>query len=201
MVYRHLPLEGADSLRLLRLNPWREDDEISWSLIHTTLANCVPYEALSYAWGSSSLTETLNLDEGGIASDDIHMAITKNLKEALVALRLTEGPRHLWVDAVCIDQANVKERNHQVAQMGTIYANASRVVVWLGMQREYCHSGHEMRKPNRSSGRLKTWKPPNTSTALRRARQIADKSWGEIFNEIVQFTVPTGRGPRDQGFL
>jgi hypothetical protein len=58
----------------------------------------------------------------------MYMAITKNLKEALVSLRLTEGPRHLWVDAVCIDQANVKERNHQVAQMGTIYANASSLV-------------------------------------------------------------------------
>lgn len=128
MVYRHLPLEGADSLRLLRLNPWREDDELSCSLIHTSLANCVPYEALFYAWGYASLTETLKLDGGVIATADMYMAITKNLKEALVSLRLTEGPRHLWVDAVCIDQANVKERNHQVAQMGTIYANASSLV-------------------------------------------------------------------------
>jgi hypothetical protein len=38
----------------------------------------------------------------------------------------------LWVDAICIDQGHVSERNHQVTQMGEIYAGAERVVVWLG---------------------------------------------------------------------
>ncbi|KAE9366359.1 hypothetical protein N431DRAFT_430453 [Stipitochalara longipes BDJ] len=38
----------------------------------------------------------------------------------------------LWVDAICIDQAHVSERNHQVTQIGEIYAGAERVVIWLG---------------------------------------------------------------------
>jgi len=37
-----------------------------------------------------------------------------------------------WIDALCIDQNNTKEKNHQVKQMGKIYANAYRVVSWLG---------------------------------------------------------------------
>jgi hypothetical protein len=38
----------------------------------------------------------------------------------------------LWIDALCIDQTNNEERNHQVAHMGSIYSRASRVVIWLG---------------------------------------------------------------------
>ena len=35
----------------------------------------------------------------------------------------------LWVDAMCIDQANVAERNMQVALMGQIYAKADAVLM------------------------------------------------------------------------
>ncbi|KAH7094885.1 heterokaryon incompatibility protein-domain-containing protein [Paraphoma chrysanthemicola] len=40
--------------------------------------------------------------------------------------------RLLWIDALCIDQQNVFERNHQVQQMGAIYKNATQVLAWLG---------------------------------------------------------------------
>jgi hypothetical protein len=39
----------------------------------------------------------------------------------------------LWIDAVCIDQGNLEERNQQVAQMRDIYTNAKSVIVWLGL--------------------------------------------------------------------
>jgi hypothetical protein len=38
----------------------------------------------------------------------------------------------VWADAVCIDQANVCERNVQVANMIYIYSRAASVVVWTG---------------------------------------------------------------------
>ncbi|KAF1830283.1 hypothetical protein BDW02DRAFT_507917, partial [Decorospora gaudefroyi] len=41
-------------------------------------------------------------------------------------------PCRYWVDALCIDQSSILERNHQVAQMGKIFAGAQRVHVWLG---------------------------------------------------------------------
>ncbi|KAH7406566.1 heterokaryon incompatibility protein-domain-containing protein, partial [Phaeosphaeria sp. MPI-PUGE-AT-0046c] len=37
-----------------------------------------------------------------------------------------------WIDALCIDQGNILERNHQVAQMGDIYSRATCVYAWLG---------------------------------------------------------------------
>ncbi|MCJ1405246.1 hypothetical protein MMC11_008473 [Xylographa trunciseda] len=43
----------------------------------------------------------------------------------------------IWVDAVCIDQSNVSERNQQVAQMRSIYAEAKEVIVWLGEPDEH----------------------------------------------------------------
>lgn len=38
----------------------------------------------------------------------------------------------LWIDAVCIDQTDHREKSRQVAQMGDIYRDAERVLVWLG---------------------------------------------------------------------
>jgi Heterokaryon incompatibility protein (HET) len=38
----------------------------------------------------------------------------------------------LWVDAICINQANVPERNAQVSMMARIYTSASVVIAWLG---------------------------------------------------------------------
>lgn len=46
-------------------------------------------------------------------------------------LRSSE-PRVLWVDAICINQSNPDEKNHQVRQMYRIYSSASRVLIWLG---------------------------------------------------------------------
>ena len=44
-----------------------------------------------------------------------------------------DPPRNeFWIDAVCINQNDIVERNHQVAQMSMIYARAWRVLVWLG---------------------------------------------------------------------
>jgi hypothetical protein len=35
-------------------------------------------------------------------------------------------------DALCINQEDTQERNHQVSQMGRIYGEADCVITWLG---------------------------------------------------------------------
>ncbi|KAF3003576.1 hypothetical protein E8E13_006533 [Curvularia kusanoi] len=60
------------------------------------------------------------------------MAVTQNLSLALQSLRTPHEDRILWIDAICIDQNNDKERGHQVRQMGSIYAKAEQVLIWLG---------------------------------------------------------------------
>jgi hypothetical protein len=68
----------------------------------------------------------------------MNVSIRRNLLHALQHLRhaveySSLEKRMLWIDAICIDQQNVGERNHQVSQMGEIYSNAQRVVIWLGL--------------------------------------------------------------------
>lgn len=38
----------------------------------------------------------------------------------------------MWIDRICINQANKEERNAQVAIMPDIYRGAARVVAWIG---------------------------------------------------------------------
>jgi len=65
----------------------------------------------------------------------VYSSARQNLWNALNCLRL-KAKKSLWVDALCINQKDVHERNHQVSFMGTIYENASVVLVWLGYPRE-----------------------------------------------------------------
>ncbi|KAF2966662.1 hypothetical protein GQX73_g6923 [Xylaria multiplex] len=37
----------------------------------------------------------------------------------------------MWIDAICIDQSNIDERNIQVTRIADIFSQASQVIVWL----------------------------------------------------------------------
>jgi hypothetical protein len=56
--------------------------------------------------------------------------------EALPLDKSPERWKHFWIDAVCINQRDISERNDQVAMMRDIYSNASFVLVWLGNECE-----------------------------------------------------------------
>jgi hypothetical protein len=85
----------------------------------------ISYEALSYTWGSMDLTES-------VETNGKRLDVTWNLWSALRDLRLPTQDRILWVDGLCIDQTNKKERGHQVRQMLNIYRQAETVIIWLG---------------------------------------------------------------------
>jgi hypothetical protein len=57
------------------------------------------------------------------------MPITLNLHAALKYLRLRDGRRTLWPDAICIIQADAVEKGRQVVNMKHIYSQAERVLV------------------------------------------------------------------------
>ena len=58
--------------------------------------------------------------------------MTENLHTALSHLRNFSLERIIWVDAICIDQKNTKEKEQQIQFMAKIYSQANRVLVWLG---------------------------------------------------------------------
>lgn len=101
--------------------------EAQCEIIHAYLddESIIEYEALSYAWEGSY--KPYDVEVNGRV-----MAVTKSLSLALHNLRYPHQDRILWVDAICIDQTNDKERGHQVNQMGAIYKKAEKVLVWLG---------------------------------------------------------------------
>ncbi|KAE8379051.1 HET-domain-containing protein [Aspergillus bertholletiae] len=86
------------------------------------------YEALSYVWGSE-------VKPASIILDGCTFHVTMNLHSALIHLRNNQLARTLWVDAICINQDEEDqgyEKSKQIPLMRTIYAQADRVIVWLG---------------------------------------------------------------------
>ena len=125
MLYQRLD-NSQNLTRLLHLHPAIDpEDEIKCQFAIVSLDDDPQYEALSYVWGDIK-------NMRAVIVDGHHVSITSNLHSALVHLRLPNQERVLWVDALCINQVDLDERTHQVSRMGSIYGQASRVVVWLG---------------------------------------------------------------------
>ena len=123
----------SDQIRILRLAPGTGTDIICCTLeIHTLSTLETEFEALSYTWGSTE-------NKTGIHLDNYLVPVTKNLFEALEALRFQNKPRALWVDALCINQENLEERASQVKIMRYIYREANSVIVWLGPAADNSH--------------------------------------------------------------
>ncbi|KAF1980523.1 HET-domain-containing protein [Bimuria novae-zelandiae CBS 107.79] len=123
-------------IRILKLHPGNpQNPDVECELIETGTDGTEPvkYEALSWCWGKEKMDNYINLHKG----DKVFTKhIQPNLFKALKALRYRNKYRHLWVDAVCINQDNIEEKNHQVEMMFEIYGNADNVCIWLGDSNE-----------------------------------------------------------------
>ncbi|KAL5617601.1 hypothetical protein FOBRF1_006349 [Fusarium oxysporum] len=117
---------GRPGFRLMRLEAGQAS-QLECHLFQAYLddGDIIPYEALSYVWGAQYTPYSIKLDEKVIS-------ITTSLQAALYHLRKPNEDRILWVDALCIDQKNIRERGHQVSLMGEIYKKAENVIIWLG---------------------------------------------------------------------
>ncbi|KAK3935455.1 heterokaryon incompatibility protein-domain-containing protein [Diplogelasinospora grovesii] len=141
--YKPLDLSRQET-RVLSLYPGASHEALCGRITTISLADPShdKYEALSYCWGNPSQKglvklRSMAMDQHESEAEDglLHdFPINSSLYEALKYLRPDSGPpRTLWVDAVCIDQDNLEERAQQVAQMPSIYGQADRVVIWLGL--------------------------------------------------------------------
>ncbi|KAF2240006.1 HET-domain-containing protein, partial [Viridothelium virens] len=135
-------LEKPGAIRILNVFPGHPEDlEVHCELILGTILDSkqrlehnppikfVPYDALSWCWGIQNEESWINIRKGGTR---YAKAVRSDLVAALRALRHHEHDRRLWIDAVCIDEDNVTERNRQVEMMADIYGNADCVRIWLG---------------------------------------------------------------------
>ena len=125
-VYEPLDL-GKPSFRLIRLVKGSVS-VVQCELFHAAIydaENAVEYEALSYTWGGTDRPDKVEVN-------GMWLPTTRSLSQALQHLRYEDEDRVLWIDAICINQDDHKERSRQVQQMPSLYENAERVVIWLG---------------------------------------------------------------------
>ncbi|KAI1300617.1 heterokaryon incompatibility protein-domain-containing protein [Xylaria venustula] len=132
-IYRPVSLERK-GIRLLRVHPSEcFDDVLQCSLLQENLDDAPEYEALSYVWGSLQFTQDILVDAKPFK-------ITENLDCALRYLRHASADRVLWVDALCINRADITERNHQVTLMKEIYSRCAQDLAWLGPNPGTCRA-------------------------------------------------------------
>jgi len=123
-IYKPLNSIRGD-IRLIKLQGAElSSSAIRCSLIQTPLSTAPEYRALSYVWGKSD-------SESAITVDDEQFQVTPNLLSALRHLR-DKNEYVLWVDAICINQESIPEKNNQVPRMSEIYQTALETFVWLG---------------------------------------------------------------------
>ncbi|KAF4334681.1 heterokaryon incompatibility [Fusarium beomiforme] len=121
------PLRSSDGqIRLLILYPaFQQRASIRCSLEPTLLSSNPAYEALSYTWGDPGNGCSISLSNHDFRVGD-------NAAAALRRLRWKMKKRVLWIDAICINQGDMAERNAQVNLMQKVYGQAEKVLVWLG---------------------------------------------------------------------
>ena len=139
-------------IRLLTLEPGASDETIHCSLRTTELparvrsdppvvhprlqATDLPeYTALSYQWGPKGSKSVL------ILCNDVPFFVTRNLHAALLHLRDRQRQQTLWIDSICINQKDKKEKTQQVRRMAEIYLFAASTIAWLGEGSFLCREG------------------------------------------------------------
>ncbi|KAF4635102.1 hypothetical protein G7Y89_g2992 [Cudoniella acicularis] len=123
--YEHDTIK-EDSIRLLYLRPGSRDEPINCDLkIFNRCGEIPQYEALSYVWGPAPAVHEVQVEGKSFYTGP-------NLYNALRNLRQHSSTSIFWIDAMCIDQSNDREKGEQVMRMAEIYQNARNVVVWLG---------------------------------------------------------------------
>ena len=108
----------------------------SWDLSSRVykLGEHPPYVALSYRWGDAHPGYTLNIN-GQIVrtTPNLFKACRQLEKHFRLDQQDGDAPKgpwsHVWIDALCINQQDHRERNHQVSLMGDIYRSADQVAI------------------------------------------------------------------------
>jgi hypothetical protein len=109
-----------------------------------------------------------------------HFEIRANLQHALHHLRHPTEPKTIWIDAICIDQDNIRERGHQVQIMMDIYSGAHAVISWLGPS--FHHSSSVMALVNQVHLEEDTsWKRELILGALRKSKFDFLQAYSSIF--------------------
>ncbi|KAK5309081.1 hypothetical protein LTR70_010619, partial [Exophiala xenobiotica] len=131
------PLEDdLQATRLIRVVGRDKNGYINCSA-RSTIIGQDGYIALSHVWGSHSATFAIMLDERPFW-------VRPNLYSFLLYGLEKFRDQDFWIDALCINQDDIKEKNQQIPLMGQVFSRASKVIGWL--------HGSFITAPNYSAG-------------------------------------------------
>lgn len=124
--YRYTKLKDPTAqIRLLKFTATSRRSHISASLTTWDLDYLPPYTALSYEWGAA-------IDHRTMTVNGRSMIVRKTRYSALNQMFNDAPDSYFWIDAICIDQFNNREKSHQVQLMGEVYSRASNTAICLG---------------------------------------------------------------------
>lgn len=182
--YRYEPLPTNEkSIRLLRVHPAHAfTDPLICTLRQYSLKQKPLYTALSYSWGDGAF-------DSYIICDSRELAITSHLDLAIRRFRGT-NEQVIWIDAICIDQSNIDERNHQINLMPFIYQQTFHVFVYLGEATGIEGRALVRRRSSSKSRRANpdTWKAINLMAQLARLGDMSVRKGKQHDLSNVQFT-------------
>jgi Heterokaryon incompatibility protein (HET) len=122
--YQYTNLQNERNIRLLAVYQ-DEDGNLIGELISKPLDTAKGFTAISYTWGEEKETHELSIN------GHKHL-ISRNAHEILHYFATSVDNSLLWIDTICVDQNDDKDKSQQVRLMREIYNKAARVVIWLG---------------------------------------------------------------------
>ncbi len=75
--------------------------------------------------------------KSSILCSDQYLRISRNLSNLLYQLRGEADERILWIDQLCINQNDKRDKEQQLELMGKVYQEARDVVFWIGSDDEH----------------------------------------------------------------
>jgi hypothetical protein len=125
----HVPL-AKDEFRLIRFNSTTHNGEISVTLTNESLDEAGDdYSAVSYCRGLPTQPLKFMIVNGR------PMVVFDTLLTLLSQFRMFASG-YYWIDAICIRQDDISEKNTQIPLMTRIYSTPHTVDIWLGPEED-----------------------------------------------------------------
>ena len=175
--------ETRNEIRLLELVSCSKTVRplVECNMITCSLNDSPRYQALSYVWGDPNDTHKIRVN-----GQDVQ--VTRNLVDALLQLREDNQVQILWVDALCNNQEDTKEKENQVQKMGNIFSGAYLVVGWIGIGDETSPTGiQNMKALAKVAGSLRignVWDPSPALMSGEERRHVGQKVFWSLCRDV-----------------
>ena len=127
-IYQYSDLEQRRNIRLIRVLSQGVDTPKIYVEFEIVSLDAIPhaYHAISYCWGDPAPVDKVWLTNGQF----LHLtASAAYIMRQIVRSRTTD---YFWIDALCINQNDDREKSHQIRLMRDIYGSAEEVLIFIG---------------------------------------------------------------------